>query len=75
MAFKVGSNPLVVSQNYWSTTTGKHLTAIDGGDKFAKKARVTSDEFDRLLDKYMNDRQESDKPGNSGLMRRNLCLD
>ncbi len=35
-----------VRVNDWSTTTGKHLNAIDGGDK---KARITGAEFERLM--------------------------
>lgn len=45
IAFQVGSNELVVLQNYWGPTTGKHLNAIDGGDR---KARVDQATFDRL---------------------------
>ena len=36
----------VVIQNYWSTTTGKHLNAIDGGNK---KNRVDQATFERLF--------------------------
>jgi len=36
----------IVSENCWSATTGKHLNAIDGGDK---KSRLKSDEFDTRL--------------------------
>lgn len=36
---------LIVSQNIWSVTTGKHLTKIDHGTKEAKAARVTSAVF------------------------------
>ena len=43
----------IVSENYWSATTGKHLNAIDGGDK---KNRLKSDEFETkiqsILTKY-----------------------
>lgn len=35
----------VVSENVWSNTTGRHLAAIDGGDKQAKRERVDSDTF------------------------------
>lgn len=37
----------VVRKNDWGPTTGKHLNAIDGGDK---KNRVDGDEFDRLYE-------------------------
>ena len=50
IAFKVYGQPRVVRENIWSTTTGKHLNAIDGGTKTAKANRVSSDEFDRELD-------------------------
>ena len=45
VAFKVGAGPRIVRQNDWGPTTGKHLNAIDGGDK---KSRVTGEEFERL---------------------------
>ena len=35
-----------VSKNCWSTTTGKHLNAIDGGDRDAKKRRLPRKEFE-----------------------------
>ena len=44
IAFQVGNNPRVVRQNDWSTTTGKHLNAIDEN----KKTRVDSSTFERL---------------------------
>ena len=40
-----GPQGSVVLRNYWSTTTGKHLNAIDGGGKHAKAERVTQDVF------------------------------
>jgi len=36
----------VVRENDWSTTTGRHLNEIDGGDK---SSRVSGDEFIRQL--------------------------
>lgn len=39
----------VVRVNDWSTTTGGHLAAIDGGDSVAKKARLESEAFERAL--------------------------
>ena len=44
------SGERVVRENIWSTTTGNHLNAIDGGTKEAKARRVSSDEFNRALD-------------------------
>ena len=40
----------VVLQNVWGGATGKHLNAIDGGGKDAKKNRVSPDVFDKALD-------------------------
>ena len=39
---------VVVRENDWSTTTGRHLNAIDGGDK---DSRVSGEEFVRQLGK------------------------
>ena len=49
IAFRA-SGERVVRENIWSTTTGKHLNAIDGGSREAKANRVSSDEFNRALD-------------------------
>lgn len=48
VAFR-GADGLKVRQNDWSTTTGKHLNWIDGGDKDAKKKRLAGQEFETLL--------------------------
>ena len=40
---------LVVRENDWSTTTGKHLNAIDGGGKEAKANRLRSSSFESAL--------------------------
>lgn len=45
VAFDNGDG-LVVRQNDWSTTTGKHLNAIDGGNK---KARIPGTVFEEKL--------------------------
>lgn len=42
IAFRAGPNRYVRT-NDWGPTTGKHLNAIDGGDK---KARLSSDDFE-----------------------------
>ena len=34
-----------VRENVWGPTTGKHLNAIDGGDKEARARRVSGDDF------------------------------
>jgi len=45
VAFEIGDNDMVVHQNDWAQTTGKHLNWIDGGDK---KSRVSHEEFQRI---------------------------
>lgn len=39
-----------VLENYWSTTTGKHLNTIDNG---AKDKRITQEEFDKQLQEFL----------------------
>lgn len=46
IAFRAGSR-LVVRENDWSNTTGRHLNTIDGGDK---SSRVSGKEFEKLLE-------------------------
>lgn len=47
VAFQAPGIPgIVVSENCWSTTTGKHLNWIDDGNK---KARVKRAEFEHQL--------------------------
>lgn len=46
VAFKPIGGLLVVRQNDWGTATGRHLNAIDGGNK---KQRVTGETFERML--------------------------
>lgn len=46
VAFQVKGFPRVVRRNDWSTTTGTHLNAIDGGDK---KSRISGEVFERML--------------------------
>ena len=50
VAFRVRGHERVVRENSWGPTTGKHLNAIDGGDK---KARVSGEEFERLWNEQM----------------------
>lgn len=38
-----------VRENQWGNTTAQHLAAIDGGDKLAKKARVSGELFEVAL--------------------------
>lgn len=44
VAFSGPSGDTIVHTNDWSTTTGKHLNAIDGGGA-AKKARLSGSDF------------------------------
>lgn len=46
VAFRAPSHPMVVCENVWTKTTGKHLNMIDGG---RQKERVDKDTFDRLV--------------------------
>jgi hypothetical protein len=52
VAFQKGFDPKVVIKNYWKNTTGKHLNAIDGGNK---KSRVDFETFDRLYAEAFGD--------------------
>lgn len=45
IAFKVGGLPIVVHENDWGVTTGKHLNAIDREDK---GNRVSDQQFQAL---------------------------
>ena len=33
VAFQRGDGPLIVRENQWGNTTGRHLKRLDGGDK------------------------------------------
>lgn len=48
VAFSTNGN-LVVRENEWGPTTGKHLNWIDGGDKESKAERVSGAEFEEML--------------------------
>jgi hypothetical protein len=56
VAFEVEGHPRVVHRNDWSSTTGRHLTAIDGGSAKAHLERVDHETFLRLW-------QEQTSPG------------
>ena len=43
---------LIIRQNDWSTTTGRHLNAIDGGSKAAKAQRLSSEQFMDAIKQY-----------------------
>lgn len=47
VAFQIGFGAVVVRENDWGPTTGKHLNAIDGGDK---KSRIPGAQFEKMLD-------------------------
>lgn len=49
VAFRAPGCGLVVTENYWGPTTGKHLKWIDGGNK---GRRVNEEEFDRLWNEF-----------------------
>lgn len=46
VAFQDGNGPIIVRQNDWGPTTGKHLNAIDGGNK---ADRISGGEFELSL--------------------------
>ena len=46
VAFEAPGHGLVVRENDWGNTTGKHLNWIDGGKH---ESRLPSSEFERLL--------------------------
>ena len=53
------NNDLYVANNVWSTTTGRHLTWIDGGSKEAKEERIKYNDLldifkDKNINKYYN---------------------
>ena len=50
IAFRKVGEPLVVRENIWGPTTGKHLNRVDGGDK---EGRVSSDEFMRKFNSML----------------------
>lgn len=45
VAFWTPDKGLVVHENDWSTTTGKHLNWIDGGSREAKRRRLADIDF------------------------------
>lgn len=55
IAYKLPGESRVVSENIWSNTTGRHINAIDGGTKEAKKARRPRAEFQAGLVELMDD--------------------
>lgn len=53
IAFRASGCSLIVRQNDWKSTTGKHLSAIDGGDAAAKIERIPSKQFESMLEECM----------------------
>lgn len=51
IAFRHASTGRVVRQNDWSATTGKHLNAVDHGDK---ASRVTGEAFCIMLEDVLS---------------------
>lgn len=56
VAFQVDGHARVVRENSWGPTTGKHLNWIDGGGS-AVKERVSSEEFERLFNEQVLQRE------------------
>ena len=56
IAFQERGKAMRVCENAWSNTTGKHISAIDGGNK---KARIPRDAFMQELNAIMT-RKELD---------------
>ena len=53
VAFWTPKTGLVVSENIWGNTTGKHLNWLDGG---RKERRVPIDEFEKQLKELLESR-------------------
>ena len=51
IAFTKGAGEVIIRKNDWSTTTGKHLNAIDKD----KTKRINGEEFEKLLSKKLNE--------------------
>ncbi len=49
VAFRAPGYGVTVRENSWGPTTGKHLNAIDGGDKFTKAQRIEGGAFENML--------------------------
>jgi len=50
VAFHLAGQSVVVRENDWAQTTGKHLNWIDGGDK---ASRISGEEFEKRLAKLV----------------------
>lgn len=54
VAFRAPGTPMVVRQNDWGATTGKHLKWIDGETSKTAKNRVSGERFEELWAKYVD---------------------
>ena len=48
VAFRAPGTPMIVHQNDWGKTTGKHLKWIDGHTSKTAKDRVSGEKFEQL---------------------------
>lgn len=55
IAFRTIRTGLIVRENIWGNTTGKHLNWIDNGNK---KGRVNTEEFYRILKETFNEAEQ-----------------
>ena len=53
VGFRTSKTGLVVSENIWGSTTGKHLNWLDGG---RKECRVPNGEFEKQLKELLESR-------------------
>ena len=53
VGFRAPKLGLVVSQNIWSSTTGKHLNWLDGG---RKQCRTPHEEFEKMLQELLKEK-------------------
>lgn len=58
VAVRVPFAGMVVHENDWGPTTGKHLNWIDGGDKEAKASRVDSETFEQRVAEMLGSEAE-----------------
>ena len=49
IAYRAPGSGLVIRENDWSNTTGKHLAYLDSGNAAAKKERISGAKFEAQL--------------------------
>jgi hypothetical protein len=59
IAYRIPGHAIVVRQNDWGATTGKHLNAVDGGQLMAQHRRLPGTVFVTQLDETLR-RETSD---------------